>query len=329
MSGVFNQVVAGFLSVIFGIASFFSANLNFHKRTDDVLFTIAAVSDIHMKDSAVRRLVADFCFNDITKTIAPDLLLLDGDLVDEAKDEYYDALKSSLDGWCGVENVLLTLGNHDTWEDYDTSHEYESARDRWLEYSNQMMAFRHDEVFYHYVQSGYHFIVLGQESSSTAAEISDEQIAWMDAQLADASADSAGKPVFVFLHQPMSYTHGVGADDVDDDDEGFRTAAQSEKFQKTLDKYQNIIYVSGHTHKALNGGKLNGGDFATVEKVGENITSVNLPSMMYFGWSGLGGHVISGGGAVINVYEDKVEIRGRNFLTRTWCEDVHAVIDIK
>lgn len=329
MSVVFTKIISGILSAIFAVMSFFSVGLNFHKRSDDVLFSIAAVSDTHMKDSAVRRLVADACFNDITKTIAPDLLLVNGDLVDEAKPENYDALKDSMQNYCGVENVLMTLGNHDTWGDYDTSHEYDSARELWLEYTNELMKYQHDEVYYHYIQDGYHFIVLGSEGTSTAAQISDDQIAWMDVQLEAAEADSEGKPVFVFLHQPMSYTHGVGADDVDGDDEGFDEAAQSAKFQETLDKYPNIIYVSGHTHDALNGGKLNGGDFATVEQVGENITSINLPSMMYFGWSGLGGHVISGGGAVINVYADRVEILGRNFLTRTWFADVKTVVEIR
>ena len=324
MTGIFNQIIAGMLSVILGIASFFSVNLNFRKRADDVLFTVAAVSDTHMKDSALRRFVADCCFNDITKTIQPDLFIMDGDLVDEAKDENYASLKSSLDGWCGVENIIMTLGNHDTWEDYSTPHEYEPARARWLEFTNEIMAFKHDEVYYHYVQDGYHFIVLGSEGTSVAADISDEQIAWADGQLADAAADSAGKPIFVCLHQPFANTHDVG-----ETNNGFRDVAQSEKLMNTLDKYENIIYISGHTHFAVNSGKLNRGSYATVEQVGENITSVNLPSMMYFGWSGLGGHIVSGGGAVINVYNDKIEIRARNFLTRTWTEDVRAVIDIK
>lgn len=294
----------GILSIIIALLSIFSPALNFRRRPADAIMRMVAVSDTHIGSMALRVAGGSLCFNDIAKTIDPDLLLIDGDCVDEANEENWTAFETIYDKYCGVENVLMTLGNHDTWEDYDTSHDYDAAVARWLDYTNRIMNYRHDSPRYAYEQNGFHFVVLAQETTSTAAEISDAQIAWADGQITAAEEADPGRPVFVLLHQPMAYTHGIGAGDIDDTDESFTTAQASRKLMEMLDSHENIIYISGHAHHIISNGQLG---YKTVEKVGEHITSVNLPSMLY-----------GGQGAVIDVYEDRVEFMGRNFLTRTW-----------
>ena len=63
---------------------------------------------------------------------------------------------------------------------------------------------------------------------------------------------------------------------------------------------------------------------ATVEKVGENVSSVNLPCYMYGSYV-FGGDPLIGDGLVINVYADRVEFLGRNFVVGGWIDFTETV----
>lgn len=276
------------------------------------VLTVAAVSDTHVNLDYSRQNHTARCWTDISDNIDPDLLIIDGDIVDEANDDNWMAFRRVFYNYLNVDRVIMTLGNHDTWESYDTDHDLASAKSRWLRYTNQMTGLNNTDVRYTYKLKGFHFIVLGSEDLNTAAYISEEQISWADRMISKAEAEDPGKPVFVLLHQPLTYTHRTGALFEDDDDRSFMFAAQSRQLQDMLDSHRNIIYVCGHTHHALSDGSRG---YSTVEKVGDHITSVNLPSMLY-----------NGQGAVFNIYEDRVEIFTRDLISGTWVPSASATV---
>lgn len=293
---------------------------------DTLCLTIAAVSDTHVVPALAPLLTAgllDMSADDLDVDVA----LFLGDCTDNGNTENWEAFTNSVTKYCAVKDKIVAIGNHDTWIDYDTPHEYGEALENYLTYSNAIMGTDHTAPWFTYEVEGYHFIVLATEGTSVSAEISDEQIAWADAQLAAAAADSAGKPIFVLMHQPLNYTHAVG-DNIDGN--GFSDNAMSTKLRNVMDKYENVFYLSGHQHYGLYDGSAAYNypeGFTTVEKVGKNITSINLPAYSRGSYV-FGGDPLVGDGLIINIYADRVELLGRNFVAQGWLDSFTVTVPL-
>ena len=105
---------------------------------------------------------------------------------------------------------------------------------------------------------------------------------------------------------------------------------ENKKLQEILDQYENVYYLSGHQHYGLNDGSSSyayPAGFTTVQQVGKNITSVNLPAYAYPSMV-FGGDPLAGDGLILNIYADRVELLGRNFIMQGWL-DYNAVIPLK
>ncbi len=294
-------------------------------KQDQVLLSAAAISDTHIKSSFIRTGILDLGMRDISQTVKPDLLMVTGDCTDNGNAEYWEAFAKSV-GKADVAHKLVTFGNHDAWTSYDTPHDYGEAFDNYVKYGAQIMGREIDSVYFTYEINGYHFIVLGSDDTSTAATVSDEQLAWTESALAEAAADSAGKPIFVILHQPMNFTHAVG----DNEHSSGINGDASEKLQAIMDRYENIFFISGHQHYGLSGEKqpnLMIEGFETVEKVGEHITSINLPSYEYGSYF-TGGEPHIGQGVMIYVFADSVRLVGRNFALGSWLPDFDVTVPL-
>ena len=320
---VIKLVFAVILSVLtsFGSLSVFGGP----KKEEDLRLSVAAMSDTHITNELYRRLIFAPGVADVTKNVQPDLFLVTGDCTDNGNEANWEAFKSVLDKRLAVPHTLITFGNHDAWTSYDTPHDYEEAKANYLKYANAIMGTNYDSVYFSTEIGGYPFIVMGSEGTSVGMDVTDAQLDWLNAALANAAAAYPGKPLFVVNHQPLNFTHAVGDNE---HGSGIDTAGASEKLQAILDSQKNVIYITGHQHYGLNTGKLNYPEgFTTVEHVGENITSVNLPSYEY-GSFGTGGNAWIGQGAVFNVYDDRVEILGRNFALHGWVKDFSVTVPI-
>jgi predicted MPP superfamily phosphohydrolase len=292
---------------------------------DTLCLTIAAISDTHVTDTLGAPFLAT-AMNDISsKDLDTDVLIVAGDCTDNGNTENWETFTSTV-AKCTVKNKIIALGNHDTWTSYDSPHEYEEALALYLQYGNAIMGTSFTAPWFTREISGYTFIVLAQESSSVACDISDEQLDWADAQLAAAAAKGPNKPIFVILHQPLNHTHAVGNNEGSN---GFNDEAQSEKLQAILNKYENVFYLNGHQHYGLNEDDdfpIPG--FRTVERIGENAVSVNLPSFARGSYV-FGGDPLIGDGLIINVYADRVELLGRNFIMHGWLDDFSVTVPLK
>ena len=310
------------ITTSFGSMSFFSGNRN---ASDDALLSIAAISDTHITSEFYRRAVLIPGVKDVTKNVQSDVFLVAGDCTDNGNEENWAAFRSVLDKYLSVDHSIIALGNHDTWTSYDTPHDYAPARENFLKYAGAIMGMQLTEVWYTYEANGYTFIVMGSEGTGVGEDLSDDQIAWVDAEMAKAAAAAPEKPIFVINHQPLNFTHAVGDNESGN---GIETEGASEKLQATMDKYKNVFYISGHQHYGLNDGTKGFPEgFSTMEKVGENITSINLPSYEY-GSFVTGGNAFIGQGLVINVYADRVELSGRNFALNSWVRDYNVTVPL-
>lgn len=118
--------------------------------------------------------------------LRPDLVLTVGDLADDADDEAdwaralapLQALEAA-----GIE-VQPTPGNHDI-HDGDSAARFERLTG--------------ERPYRSFDRGGVHFVVLDNSIANTSAELPDEQLAWLDADLA-AHGDG---PVIVLMHKPF------------------------------------------------------------------------------------------------------------------------------
>lgn len=213
-----------------------------------------------------------------------------------------------------IENILMVTGNHDLCpSDYNVG-TYEDLRDRFFNYKNAFLKTQYDDkVYYSYDLKDYKFIVLGSESDAGIQEdISDEQFQWLENELK--SAEESKKPVFLFNHYPLNnvwadvWAEGHIGDDSD----------RLYELLKNCDS--KVLYFSGHLHMGLYEDKR--------EVVyDENITFINVPGFGVDNDVGDAQIQQNGMGHQVEVYENEVVIRVRDFAQHQWM-DIEYEINI-
>lgn len=210
------------------------------KASADLSF--AVLGDVHDNISNFKDVI-----DDVYK-INPyiDALVLNGDTVDQGKDEQYDDIKKVISKNSGKlpDTIIKNLGNHEFYNYDEDSNSQEDIDD----FTNKYLEFSGTEKVYHDAWiNGYHFISLGSDNltsedlSSTQASLSEEQLSWFREKLKENYQQ--GKPIFVFLHQPISINffgkqwYGV---------------KQGDKLKEILNNYPEVFVFSSHTHKQFN-----------------------------------------------------------------------------
>ena len=127
-------------------------------------------------------------FGRYIKRLAPDFVMLTGDIVDSDTPQSIRFAKEAVDP---IPRPLFpVLGNHDT---------YRKNHENWLKIWNQ--EFPGDQVFYSYNCRGYHFVMLDCLYNNSAP-LREPQFRWLDADLAQHS----DYPTFIALHTPVGET---------------------------------------------------------------------------------------------------------------------------
>ncbi len=198
-----------------------------------------------------------------------------------------------------AKEIINVMGNHDTGNGNDV---YDPCLAKFIGYNNAFFGLDIEKPYYTKNVDGYTFIVLGSEKDGVDyCHMSDEQYFWLKEQLDIATAD--GKPVFVVNHHPyflIDCNYSV---------------------EELLNSYKNIFYFFGHTHWPLN-------NYETFTDHG-NYVSVNLPRCTDIITED--GGVIddnSGVGMQVEVYENEVVLRMRNFYEGGWLEKHEMTVDI-
>lgn len=186
-------------------------------------------------------------------------------------------------------NIFVVQGNHDVG---NGEGDYEQLRDRFLDYNNIFFDAGLTKAYYHRIVKGCYLIFLASESDTVNdAYISDEQIEWLRDILAE--AQEAGCPIFVFNHHPI-----------------YAVQDDTMKLVRELQGIDNLLYIFGHTHWALTP------EWTIYEEYG--IQSINLPRC-----------IDDGIGLQIEVYEDEVVVRIRDYYDDLWVEGYEKTYEIK
>ncbi|WP_169083798.1 metallophosphoesterase family protein [Paenibacillus sp. PL91] len=197
----------------------------------------------------------------------------------------------------GLPDMQFTFGNHDLFLG-----DWSSQLKLYESYTGM------NGAYYDKWLQGYHFIFLGSEQGGLKdfAYLTEEQLAWLDRKLGEDASSS--KPVFVFLHQPLKDTVAGSLEG-----QGWHGVIQDEELKAILAKHPQTIMFNGHTHWELEAGH------ACFEGKGITATLFNAASVAYL-WTNADEYKEGSQGYYVDVYEDKVIVRGRDFVTSSWID---------
>lgn len=322
IAGVFSKLMAVVLSMMLSAGSIAAA-----PATDDL---IKAQDEENVKlmvevlaDSQVNAFNYSYHYFDLAmqdyQNAETDLdgVLILGDITENSIEMEWNKISEVLNATEFDDTLLLATGNHDI-----RLRSMDQIKERFYGLQNEFTVVEPDgELYYSYDLNGYTFIVMGSDTSELEeANIGDEQLAWLDATMSEATAD--GKPVFIILHQVLKGTHGLPTTWGSGSNKTAGTVGeQSDDIYEILNKYENVILLTGHLHTGF-------GEY-TYETLGDNgnITSINFPGLGKNSQDGIEGY---GQGATLEVYEDQVIIRARDVANGAYFgEEYDLTIDLK
>lgn len=305
--GILLKLMSALLSVIMALG----ATAPFSPKEENPLLNVSILSDTHIDARLpLGQYLLARALNDIEGSEAPvDAVVIAGDLTNYGDGPSLDTFYTLFKAHCSAEHWVIAPGNHDIGHVKDVSQP--EGKERIIQYYNDYTGVDIDNIYYSLDVKGYTFIVLSDQSDDSwdFPDIYDDQLLFLDAALAAASANN--RPTFVVCHWPLEGVNGQSIIW----EEGSLGTENSEKVRAILEKYNNVFFISGHLHAGINGAftqTLFG--FSCVEKRG-GVTYVNLPTYLLVNrygipWGGLGFQM--------EVYQEQVVFRTRNFATSSW-----------
>ena len=286
------------------------------KDLGKVLSEFQIVSDIHIKGDATHEYSKHFVamLNDVVKNSPNSAgIFTVGDNVDRGdKPEYWTYFNNLYKSVSGAPAIYIGIGNH---EYIGTS--YESGLKQFLANVKLPDGAAPTAVNYDCYVNGYHYIYIGTSETGTSAAISRDVLRWLDETL---KKDTDGKPAFLFLHQPMLNTVSGSSTS-----EGWSGISNHKELKSVLDKYPNVIMFNGHTHWILDS------DNCMFDGKGATATIFNTASVAYL-WHSYdvptGERMTGSEGYYIRVYEDKIAVLGRNFVTGEWVSSAQFIVKL-
>ncbi len=246
-------------------------------------------------------------------------IMIGGDVVNNGKEEEYEAFNTIWDGISsevgGLPEKYMVIGNHEFWAEPT----YEDTMNNFNDFSGNDNSYFYKEV------DGYKFIFLAtteltatSATSHTKATLGEEQIAWLKSMLEEKAKDD--QPIFIFLHQPLGNTV-AGTKNSNDSNAGAVTDFRAVK--EVLKDYPQAFMFTSHSHMDMN--------------VPNTMVPANDEMCNVFDTAGLtflmSTHYTKGAmekeGAqayFVEVYKDKVFVRGRDIVADQWLPSAQYVV---
>lgn len=280
------------------------------KDSENVKMSAVIYADTHTRNTAFNPYFLECGFEDINNSEEEfDAFVIAGDITEMGDEGSYQIIWDAIAEADCFDTVLLATGNH------DIRFTYEYNTDMIMSKQSEYIGQEIDKPYYSYDVNGYTFIVLGSDAwQFEKAIISDEQLAFLDSELARATKD--GKPAFVVCHQPLANTHGLPEVWQNGD-----LGADSEEVKAILMKYENVFFLNGHLHDGVYEKSL---EVFDAEK---GVYSINLPA--YGKDNDYGPFSQTGLGVYVEVYDDEVVFTARDFQAGKALEGYSRSFDIK
>ena len=238
-------------------------------------------------------------------------VMFPGDITDSGSEAQYESFYDIIEKYNFTKSIIA-LGNHDVrWlcssDDrnepganvptckYGTS----PFKERYLKYNTPYMDGTTDELYFDTWINDYHFITLNTEKDlKDNAYLSNEQLNWLkDVIKEDAHKD---KPIFIQIHQTFTNTADHESLDL--------IGEQEEALKEILKDYPQSIIFTGHVHNEIDLAKVYQEEYGYV---------VDVPAFKYQSYGDSRAQI----GYQVNVFEDRVEIRPRDYKNDLWLDE--------
>ena len=260
----------------------------------DETFKVALTADLHTDGDGYRDRtdILRRCFAGISANYAPHAIVMAGDITNAGHGSEYGHLKRLLSFYAKNIKVVPQMGNHDG-RGTSIYPFYEEGLELFVDFCD-FCGIKTKKAYFTTEIHGYTFIVLGPEKMvHEQSYITEEQIAWLDAELEKASAK--GKPVFLINHQPPNNRNGVDLEPTFGGGIGVNSDLVDGTLLKYAEKGVKILFVSGHMHKQ---------DEYTFDKAHDNLYYLNLDTIEYK----------NGLGYKMDVKGNNIHLEGFNFV---------------
>lgn len=307
---IFYKIIATILAVFVYFPMGSIADYSPKGENPDLVFSV--LSDVHMEGNNTERF---FSFGegirDVNAAERNDALVFLGDNTMNGQVIEHLFFYGLLDRCNSIENVLVASGNHDLCPSEQNSGDFNTQANQFIGFYNTFMGENNEKPYYSREINGYKFIVLASELDAGVQEyLSAEQLIWLEKELK--SAEESGKPVFIFNHYPLNHTWPFvwPAGHIGLESDALRILMRRSNNQ--------IVYFSGHLHMGLYNNK--------VSSVSEdNITYISVPAFGADNNVGNADIQDKGMGLYVEVYENEVLIRVRNFAEHKWMDIEHTI----
>lgn len=307
---IFYKIIATILAVF---VYFLMGNIaDYSPKNEDPELVFSVLSDVHMEGNNMERFnLFGEGIRDVNSATRNDALVFLGDNTMNGQNVEHTFFYGLLDRYNSIENVLVTSGNHDLCPSEQNSGDYNTQANQFISFYNTFLEVNIEKAYYSREINGYKFIVLASESDAGVQQyLSVEQLLWLENELD--SAESLGKPVFIFNHYPLNHTWPFVWT------EG-HVGMESELLHFLMKKSNNqIVYFSGHLHMGLNDNEV-----SYVNE--ENITYISVPAFGADNNVGNADIQDKGMGLYVEVYEDEILVRVRNFAEHKWMNIEHLI----
>ncbi|MFH5181557.1 metallophosphoesterase family protein [Paenibacillus sp. TAB 01] len=280
------------------------------------LFSFMILSDLHISvydPNTIKHMKQ--ALDDIKQFESPiEAIMLTGDLTDFGGTDGYKELQKLLSAY-KLPPLYANMGNHDyydIWVDKKGAFNKETApngKTDWQARERFQKFFGLEKPYHSADINGFPVLLLSQEAYvqekpevGEGAWYSDDQLNWFKDQM---SKHKDGKPTFVMVHQPLP---PIGSDG------GSHQLIRAKQFREILKPYKNVFVFCGHRHQ----------DF-------QNGTEHYVKETFHFFHNSSVGRVLNRSfqneakeksqGLYVQVYKDRVTVRGREFSNRSWLKE--------
>lgn len=289
---------------------------------DDYDVEFPVISDLHVVDEGSgndygqnTNYHTTMALQDIVKTMPDSIgVFVNGDMADHGKASEFMVLYNLFRKVKGSPALHMSVGNHD-WRTGNPDGQLQK-------YANLFNPnVEPENLYYDEWVAGYHFIYMAAEGEGTIAYISRDQLEWLEKLLDEDSKNDPTRPVFVLLHEGLmdsmagnyagqwGYTNGV---------------FQDGEVKDIVSKHGQVVMFGGHTHYDLNTEN-------TVTVGSEDFpVSVNTSAVGYL-WDAInspaGEYLYGAQGQYLKVFDDKIYIFGRDFITGEYVPSAMYVVE--
>ncbi|MEF3304674.1 metallophosphoesterase [Paenibacillus sp. GYB003] len=241
-----------------------------------------------------------------------DALLITGDITDAGSESDYREYDKIVKEFKTIPPIHANMGNHDyygIWIDKDGQWNKDAMPNGKSDALSRKLfqdRFGLERVYHDFYVNGYHIIMLSQETYvqekpevGEGAWYSDEQLDWFRKAL---EPHRDGSPVFVMIHQPLP---AAGQDG------GSGQLIRAKEFRAILEPYKNAFVFSGHRHQNFRSGQHYTPE--TFHWFHNASVGRTRPAP--------GDGAATSQGLFVQVYADRVELRAREFMDRSWIEE--------